>query len=139
VKPGAPDVFSPTTHLDLDTPLDVDAGAARALGDWFGFGASLLEQLRADATEDDAPGRVQIWPEHFDVAVDLGPHDARANYGASPGDAEHPEPYLYVGPWEPISGAFWNEPWGASLSYPAILDGADALAFLRRGKALLAS
>src|SRR5207245_2656971 len=120
IEPGAPaDVYQPATALDLDVPLTVHAASARALGDWFGFGASLLEQLRADASEEDATGRVQIWPEHFDIAVDVGRDGARANFGASPGDNAHPEPYLYVGPWELRAGEFWNEPFGASLSYSA--------------------
>jgi len=138
VEPGAPaDVYQPATALDPDARLTVDAASARALGDWFGLGASLLEQLRADAAEEDAPGRVQIWPEHFDIAVDLGREGARANFGASPGDDAHPEPYLYVGPWGPRAGEFWNEPFGASLSYSAIRAGADPLEFLRRGRELL--
>ena len=140
IAPGAPaGVYTPSTPLDLDASLAVDAASARALGDWFGHGASVLEQLRADGPEDDAPGRVQIWPEHFDIAVDLGPDGARANFGASPGDAGHPEPYLYVGPFEPREGDFWNEPFGASLSYAELLAGADPLAFLERGKELLKS
>jgi hypothetical protein len=113
--------------------LGVDRAAARALGDWFGFATSLLEQLRAEA--DDA-SRVQLWPEHFDVSVDLGPAPVRANYGGSPGDDDHPEPYLYVGPWEAAArtGPFWNEPFGASLGHADILAGADPLAFLREGR-----
>ena len=139
IEPGAPEsVYRPSTDVRFDDPLAIDAGAARALGDWFGFCASLLEQLRADAADDDAaaPARVQIWPEHFDIAVDLGDDaaGARANFGGSPGDAEHPEPYLYVGPWSRREGAFWNEPFGASLGYAEILGGADPLAFLRRGR-----
>jgi hypothetical protein len=99
--------YEPTTTVPADAPLPVDKAAAQALGDWFGFGASLLEQLRAE----DAQGggrRVQLWPEHFDLALDLGPDGARANYGASPGDAQHAEPYLYVGPWDRFEGEFWN-------------------------------
>ena len=95
--------------------------------------------MRADATEADAPARVQIWPEHFDIAVDLGPKSQRANYGGSHGDAGHPEPYLYVGPFEPRQGEFWNEPFGASLSYKQLLDGADPVAFFREGRRLLSS
>lgn len=99
---------------------------------------AVLEQLRDEASGADDPSRVQLWPEHFDVAVVLGPDGARANYGGSPGDDDHPEPYLYVGPWEPRTGSFWNEPFGASLPYRALLDGADALAFLREGRGRLA-
>ena len=131
-------VYTPTTSPDADEPLTVDPAAARALGMWFGFCASVLEQVRDEATALDAPSRVQLWPEHFDIAVDLGPDGARANYGGSPGDDDHPEPYLYVGPWEPRSGPFWNEPFGASLSYAELVAGADPLAFLRQGKELLA-
>ena len=93
--------------------------------------------MRAETTSGDTPGRLQIWPEHFDLAVDFGPDGARANYGGSPGDAAHPEPYLYVGPFERREGQFWNEPFGASLSYADIRAGADPLEFLRAGRDLL--
>ena len=140
---GAPDgVYTPVTPADLDAPLVVDPAAASALGDWFGLAASLLEQVRADAavTGLDQPTRVQLWPEHFDLAVDLGPEGKRANYGASPGDDAHPEPYFYVGPWDLEAlgpHVFWNEPFGASLSYMELLCGADPLEFLRQGRELL--
>jgi hypothetical protein len=139
VDPGAPvELYQPSTPLDPEAPLAVDPVAARALGDWFGLCASVLEQLRADAGEGDSPSRVQLWPEHFDLAVDTGPDGARANFGGSPGDAGHPEPYLYVGPWEPRGGdPYWNEPFGASLSYADLLAGADPLEFLHRGRQLL--
>ena len=138
MEPGAPaGVYTPSTPGDPDAPLTVDPAAARALGDWYGLTASLLEQLRAEATEADRPGRVQLWPEHFDLAVDLGPDGARANYGGSPGDDDHPEPYLYVGPWDARQGEFWNESFGASLGYADVLAGADPLAFLRRARSLL--
>jgi hypothetical protein len=138
VEPGPPvGVYQPSTTPDLDDSLPVDSAAARALGDWLGFCTSLLEQIRADARPEDTPGRVQLWPEHFDMAVDLGSEGGRANFGGSPGDDAHPEPYLYVGPWEPQTGEFWNESFGASLGYAAIVDGVDPLAFLREGKRLL--
>jgi hypothetical protein len=129
--------YKPTTPLDLGAALSVDPDAAVALGEWFGFCASLLEQVRADGGNRDDPERVQLWPEHFDLAVSLGSEGARANFGGSPGDADHPEPYLYVGPYQPRTGGFWNESFGASLSYADILAGADPLAFLRHGKELL--
>jgi hypothetical protein len=112
--------------------------AARALGDWYGFCASVLEQLRVDAGDEGVPERVQLWPEHFDIAIGLGPTGAHADIGGSPGDDNHPEPYVYVSPWEPHpKDPYWNEPFGASLSYQAILEGASALAFFRRGRQLL--
>ena len=141
---GAPaGVYTPSTPCDLDAPLVIDRAAASALGDWFGLAASVLEQLRADAgaTGVDDPSRVQLWPEHFDLAVDLGPQGGRANYGASPGDDAHPEPYFYVGPWDTEAlgpHVYWNEPFGASLSFMELLCGADPLTFLRQGRELLA-
>ena len=135
VVPGAPaGVYTPTTACDLDAPLPVDPAAARALGDWFGFTANVLQELRGDD-----PARVQLWPEHFDLAITLErPRRSGTqpvNYGGSPGDAEHPEPYLYVGPWDgppadTDGDPFWNEPFGASLSYGQILAGADPMEFL---------
>jgi hypothetical protein len=135
---GAPaGVYTPTTPFDLDTALTVETDAAVALGHWFGFITGLVEQLRAEAGPDDDATRPQLWPEHFDLAIALGPPGTRANYGGSPGDEAHAEPYLYVGPFGPRTGSSWNEPFGASLSYQAILAGADPLAFFRRGRELL--
>ena len=62
------------------------------------------------------PSMVQIWPEHFDIGVDVSTALGRVNLGASPGDAAYPVPYLYVAPWEPHrpgDPAFWNAPFGA--------------------------
>ncbi|HEX2698863.1 MAG TPA: hypothetical protein VHM89_01500 [Acidimicrobiales bacterium] len=141
IEAGAPPgVYTPTTACDPDAHLSVDTAAARALGDWYGLCARLLEQVRAESPPADAPSRVQLWPEHFDLALDAGPEGRRANFGGSPGDDVHPEPYLYVGPWD--TGAvgphvYWNEPFGASLSFMEILCGADPLEFLRQGRELL--
>jgi hypothetical protein len=127
--------------LELDAaPLAVDAGAARFLGDWYGFAYSVLEELRAGADATLEPSRVQLWPEHFDASVELGA-DAdgrRAGYGASPGDGRNAEPYLYVTPWSPpADGELWNATafQGAALPLAGLLDAGDqrpaALDFLR--------
>jgi hypothetical protein len=147
ITPGAPpDVYSASTALDPDAVLTVDEESARQLGDWFGFACSVLEVLRAGARPDDDPGRVQLWPEHFDLSVDLGDEasGARATYGASPGDEAHPEPYLYVTPWaRQPAGAVWNDTTfpGASLPLSSLAVGvrqrALALAFLVRPYTLL--
>jgi hypothetical protein len=112
---------------DPAAPLGVDREAGAALGDWFGFGASLLEDLCAGITADGGDvSRVQLWPEHFDIAFD-GAHEGavRANVGCSPGDTFHPGPYVYVGPWEPQQGDYWNAPFGAYLSYAELLAARD--------------
>jgi hypothetical protein len=107
-------------------PSEVDKAAASALGDFYGFACSVLEELRAVEPDGD-PSLVQLWPEHFDIALELGSETTgqRANYGASPGDNDHPEPYLYVGPWTAeVSGELWNGKGfnGAELTYSELLD-----------------
>jgi hypothetical protein len=107
---------------------DVDVAAAKALGDFYGFACSVLEELRGQEGDAD-PSLVQLWPEHFDLAFELGSEKdgQRANFGASPGDADHDEPYLYVGPWNAeVSGELWNATAfkGADLRYSDLL-GAD--------------
>ncbi len=92
-----------------DDPLRIDPASAGALADAYAFAGDVLQQLVDDAGPDDAPSAVTLWPEHFDIAIELGPGDARANYGLSPGDEGHPEPYLYVGPWTAaVEGELWN-------------------------------
>lgn len=128
-------------NVQLDRQrLDVDPAAAAFLGDWYGFAASVLEELRTTAGADVGPSRVQLWPEHFDLAVELGSEaaGARAGYGLSPGDEHHPEPYLYVAPWiAPEPGDLWEATGfsGAELPYSELLAAPDqrdtALAFFR--------
>jgi hypothetical protein len=131
------DLLPDDVQLDRE-PLDVDPASAAFLGDWYGFGASVLEELRASAGADADPSRVQLWPEHFDLAVELGSETkgARAAYGLSPGDDNHPEPYLYVAPWvAPEPDELWQATGfsGAELPYAELLDAPDqretALAF----------
>ena len=123
-----------------DAPLEIDATAACFVGDWFGFTTSVLEQLRAEARPEWEPSRVQIWPEHFDAAFEIGNEQAeqRAALGGSPGDESHPEPYLYVAPWtaRPV-GELWQASGfpGAELAYAELRAAPDpraaALEFFR--------
>ena len=131
------DLLDPAPDL-ADEPLAIDADAAAVAGEWFGFAFSVLEELRARAEAAHAPSRVQIWPEHFDAALELGDEGAgaRAAYGCSPGDENHPEPYLYVAPWTARpTGDLWQAAGfpGAELGYDELLAAADprelALAF----------
>jgi hypothetical protein len=130
----------------LDAPLEVDTYASRFIGEWFGFTTSVLEQLRAEAPEEWEPSRVQLWPEHFDVAVELGSEqlERRAALGGSPGDETHPEPYLYVAPWTaPPEGELWQAEGfaGAEMAYAELLAAPDqhaaALEFFRARLAAL--
>ena len=130
---------------DVDEKLAVDAAATAWLGDWFALGTSVLEELRRDAPDADAT-RVQLWPEHFDVAIELGDGDAglRASIGFSPGDDNHADPYVYLAPWSGVpDDPFFNATGfkGAELHLNDVVAAADpravTLAFIREGRALL--
>ena len=140
------DFHDPLTPGDPAAELPVDPAASRVLGDWFGFATAVLEELRRTDGARQV-GRVQLWPEHFDPAVELGDRgaDQRASYGASPGDVDHEQPYLYVAAWAEIDRTvpFWNDGAfnGASITYRELQATADpfetALDFLRTGHRIL--
>jgi len=135
VEPGAPaDVYTPATPLEPDRALVLDQAAAAQVADLFAAVDDALGRLAAVAAPDDPPV-AQLWPEHFDLATTID----EVNYGGSPGDDEHPLPYLYVGPWSPPTpgGGFWNEPFGASRTAPDALTAAEALAYFEDGRARL--
>ena len=89
-----------------------------------------LEAVRADEASVD-PSRPQLWPGHFDPAIEAGDEDHRASFGASPGDHSIDEPYLYVSAWWPDrldldrSDPMWNAPsfTGAMLRLSDFPDG----------------
>jgi hypothetical protein len=127
--------------VSLDSaPLQIDLAASAFLGEWYGFAVSVLEELRCEAGDGVDPSRVQLWPEHFDLAVELGlqAEDARAAYGLSPGDDQHDEPYVYVAPWvAPPASELWQAAGfaGAEMSYAELVAADDqrgaVLEFLR--------
>jgi len=114
-------------------PLRVDPVAARRLAEFYAFSADALRRVRAGMDAGDAASEINLWPEHFDIAFEAGPEaeGLRANYGASPGDEQHAEPYLYVGPWtaEP-QGELWNASGfnGAALGYAELAAAGDPAA-----------
>jgi hypothetical protein len=125
-------------------PLDgVDPEAAARLADWYAFGDAILSELVTTAGPGDDPTPIRLWPEHFDIAIEMGAE--RANYGFSPGDEQHPEPYAYVGPWTAeVSGDLWQATGfrGAELFYAELLAEPDqraaALEFFTTRKEALA-
>lgn len=128
-EPGAPgEVFTPTTELAPGSQLTLDEAAVSRIAHWFRMAADALEDLRR-ANAELAPAIVQLWPEHFDVATSM----AEVNFGASPGDDHIAEPYLYVGPWTPREGDFWNESFGAARTASEIGGAAEALEFFSEG------
>lgn len=132
---------------DPTAPLAIDAAAAEALAAWFAFAWRVLDAAVAGLGEAAEPSVVQLWPEHFDAAIDVAASPGRrVNLGASPGDGYNAEPYLYVGPWDaerPGDAEYWNAPFGAVLSYSQLAAADDptaaAVAFLSRGVELLST
>jgi hypothetical protein len=111
-------------------PLEIDPGAAERLGDFYAFADEVLRELRETLPTGDVPSDINLWPEHFDIAFEAGDEGAgkRANYGASPGDEGHDEPYLYVGPWTAqVEGELWDAAGfnGAELSYSDLVAADD--------------
>ena len=151
VEPGSEAAEHDSPPLDdVQRQLRVDAELTSFLGDWFGFASSILEELRLTPGAHDV-GRMQLWPGHFDPAVELtagdpgdgaqgspaggqalasagGDVSRRATYGASPGDQHNPAPYLYVGPWGGIDDdPYWGAAGfgGAALGYDELLAAPD--------------
>lgn len=131
IEPKAPPVYPAATAVGPDRPLAIDPGAAQVIADWFALTDTALRQI---STELTGPTEITLWPEHFDLALSA----AEVNYGGSPGDDAHDEPYLYVGPFArplPAGGeGFWNESFGASLPHSMVPDVDAAVAFFRRGR-----
>jgi hypothetical protein len=118
------DVYPDGTDVDLDESLQVDEAAAATLIAAWSAGDEALRRLE--------PGQVPVlWPEHFDVAISVD----EVNYGVSPGDADTPTPYAYVGPWTvPPHDDFWDRPFGAARLI-SDLPGVDSvLAFFDEGR-----
>lgn len=142
-----PDFHDPLVPWNPDKRLSIDRESSLVLGDWFSFGFEVLDELRAHGTEDDDVTEVQLWPEHFDPATELGDaeRNQRASFGASPGDGSNPEPYLYVAAWSEIDRTqpFWNNESfnGSSLSYSELLSSDNpvdrGLEFLLEGYRIL--
>jgi hypothetical protein len=129
-------------------PLAIDPASAVRLADFYAFAADRLGELRASLSASEEPSAVILWPEHFDIAFEAGSEaeGRRANYGASPGDGDHPEPYLYVGPWAKVAASeLWNARGfrGAELGYAELLVPGDPAAaaseFLAARHAVLAA
>lgn len=114
---------------DPDEPLTLDSATSSILGDWWALGHRAIDH--ALATRPDPQASIaRLWPEHFDVGIDLAvAPGVRCNLGASAGDGSHEEPYLYVGPWDDVPEAddYWNAPFGAVLGYADVADAHDPL------------
>ena len=82
---AALDVGHDTPPLgDIAEPLRVHDAAAETLAGWYAIASAALDRvvLAIGVPSPAAPTMVQLWPEHFDAALDLalgaGPEDVRA-------------------------------------------------------------
>lgn len=100
---------------DMEADLGIDAAASLWLGDWFNAAFEGLAAVAADDASVDA-SEPQLWPGHFDPAIETGDENHRGSYGASPGDDSIDEPYLYLSLWWPdrldldFEDPYWNAP-----------------------------
>jgi len=131
---------------DTSDPIHLDSAATEILGDWFLLGQRAIDDAIASLPNAEASvGR--LWPEHFDYGIDLAAKPGvRCNLGASAGDGFHPEPYMYLGPWDagrPGPADYWNAPFGAVLGFGELDSSHDPLRatieFFMRGLSALRS
>lgn len=116
------DVYADGPDVAPDDEVVVDPDAVGVVLDAFAAGDAAL-RVFAPAQEP------VLWPEHFDLAITVD----QVNYGVSPGDAQHPEPYAYVGPWTPREGPFWNTTFGAARPLAQLRDAEALVAFFSAG------
>jgi hypothetical protein len=121
------DVYAEGPGLRGSDRVEVDPVAATEVARAFGIGDAALRALAADH-------RPILWPEHFDIAIDVD----EVNYGVSPGDSHFDEPYAYVGAWQRDNyrGDFWNAPFGAARTLAELRDADGVLAFFTEGRSL---
>ncbi len=132
---GAPPLWTPVTTPDPDAPLSIDGTDLQLLAGWFTLVGEALTTQAPEASPT-------LWPEHFDLAVTVSDASGETTFGGSPGDAEHDQPYLYVLPPSPEPDgdrSFWNEPFGAAVSYDRIATAGDAAAFFADAAARIQS
>ena len=127
VEFGRPELNYPDgSGARADHVVDLDPHSARVITDWFELGEAALRRLD--------PGQSPIlWPEHFDVAVELEGHA----FGVSPGDDDHPTPYAYVSHRGHADHEFWNVAFGALRDMTEVGSADDLVDFWTEGRRLL--
>ena len=70
---------------DVDEPLIVSADAVDVMAEFLLVGAAALDRVLAALGADTSPIVAQIWPEHFDLGLDVAGGGSRVNLGASRG------------------------------------------------------
>jgi len=123
ITAGAPTNYADHADHPDDAPLTVDPAAAAELAGWFARGEAGMRAFAPDQ-------QPVLWPEHFDLGIALD----EVNYGISPGDAAHPGPYAYVGPWTKREGPFWNVPFGSLCAADQLPDAVAVAAYFGAGR-----
>ncbi|MEX2548993.1 MAG: hypothetical protein WD638_02095 [Nitriliruptoraceae bacterium] len=116
-----PGLHDPPEPVAPDTALPIDRDVGAWLGGWLTAGYRALGALVADPDSREASVPT-LWPEHFDVGIDLLEGGRRGSYGVSPGDAAISEPYAYVAVWYPDRVGGLDDPrWNSSVLEGAVL------------------
>jgi hypothetical protein len=124
--------------VDAGGPIDLyHDGSGASIDDRLALDAAAAEQIFSAYTIGDAALRLLapqvepvLWPEHFDVGIRVDD----VNFGVSPGDAHHAEPYAYVGVDPVPEDAFWNAPFGVVRPMTAVGTVEELHAFLAEGR-----
>jgi hypothetical protein len=116
------DVYGDGPQISPDEAIHLDPDGVRQVQHALALGDQALRRF------DEAADPI-LWPEHFDVAIDIG----EVTYGVSPGDGYVDRPYAYVSRPGRSTGEFWNAPFGAARRLSE-LDGVEGIvAFFRQG------
>lgn len=121
-------VALPTDAPDAHEALEIDATHADLLAEFFALTDSALAEFRRRHASE-RPTIAQLFPHHFDLAITM----QEVNFGGSPGDVAHDQPYLYVAPWSLSPHSEWNEAWGASIAWSQSTTVEQAVAYFARG------
>lgn len=136
ITPGMPvTVYPPATPLQPDEPLYIDPGSTQRLAALYELADAALRRFASDV--EAGSQQPVLWPEHFDIGITVN----AVNYGASPGDANLAQPYLYIGPHAgpPVRDAFWNASFGAVRTMDEIPSVEEAVAFYHAGRSRLST
>lgn len=118
------DVYPDGPQLDPDDVIDLDPESVQQVAHALALGDEALRSFHESADPI-------LWPEHFDVAIDLG----EVTYGVSPGDGYLDRPYAYVSRRGPVTDEFWNAPFGAARRLAELGRAAEVAGFFREGAA----
>ncbi len=126
---SVPTHYSDHSGSVAEDPADIEVADAELMVEWFARGQEAINSLWPEVTP-------VLWPEHFDLGVSV----EEVNYGVSPGDTAHPEPYAYAGPWAFAQWTdvdpFWNAPFGALRPATAFADAEAVAEFFSQARTL---